>query len=58
MSKKRQIESSASSLTATESKRPVKPTPMTFDEVATIIQSGDGEKLQEIIKKGRVSDIP
>ena len=31
--------------------------PMTFDEVAAIMQSGNSEKLKEVIESGRVSDV-
>ena len=31
--------------------------PLTFDEVAAVIQSGDSDKLREVIDEGRVSDI-
>ena len=41
----------------TATKKLTKITPITFDEVAAIIQSGDSEKLRESIESGRVSDI-
>ena len=31
--------------------------PLTFDEVETIIKSGDSKKLREVIETGRVSDV-
>ena len=54
MSRKRQIESTEGSSTHVASKKTVKVMPMTFDEIAAIIQSGDSEKLKELIEEGRV----
>ena len=53
MTRKRQIESNELSST----KKPAKQKPITFDEVAEIIQTGDSDKLREIIESGAVSDI-
>ena len=57
MSKKRQAESKASSLTVEGSKKPIKLKDLSFDEIAAIINSGDSEKLKKIIVGGSVSNI-
>ena len=55
MTRKRQINSNEPSSTDHASKKSAKP--MTFDEVAAIIRSGDSEKLKHVIEAGRVSNI-
>ena len=57
MTKKRQIKSNEASSSEVTTKKPTKVTPMTFDEVADIIQSGDSEKLKEVLENRRLSDI-
>ena len=57
MTKKRLIESTESCIANGGNNKSLKLLPMTFDEVAAIIQSGDSEKLREIIEAGRVCDI-
>ena len=57
MTKKRQIESNKLSTADEACKRAIIVKPMTFNEVAAIIQSGDSDKLNEVIEAGRVSDI-
>ena len=57
MTKKRQIELRESSTTDRAGKKSAKLIPMTFDEVAAIIGSGNIEKLKEIIETGRLNDI-
>ena len=57
MTKKRHIESSSVSNPTDASKKSIKLNPVTFDEVAVIIQSGDSEKLKELIEAGRVNDV-
>ena len=56
MTKKRQI-ALAESSTTNRAKKMVKPQPLTFDEIVSIIQSGDSQKLKEIIESGKVKDI-
>ena len=65
MSKKRQIELTESGSTAKASKnqrdvvgiKSTKLKPLSFEEIAAIIRSGDGEKLKEIIAAKRVRDV-
>ena len=56
MVKKRQVALAESSAT-NGAKKMVKPQPLTFDEIVSIIQSGDSQKLKEIIESGKVKDI-
>ena len=57
MTKKRLIESTESSTASFENKKSVKSRHLTFDEVSAIIQSGDSDKLREMIESERVSHI-
>ena len=57
MTKKRQLEVTDSSSIVEASEKSNTSVLMTFDEVAVIIESGDSEKLKEIIECGRMIDI-
>ena len=57
MTKKRSIESTESSTASSASKKSVKSRHLTFDEVAAIIQSGDSDKLREVIEYGIVCNV-
>ena len=57
MTKKRLIESKELSEKDTSTIKLTRITPITFDEVAAIIQSGNSEKLKELIESGRITDI-
>lgn len=51
------IKSKESIISEGEVKNSLEGKPLTFEEVASIIESGDSENLREVIEGGKVPDI-